>query len=109
MRVQRKERNTAKSVGFLGSAVFFLGIMGAFAAGALSFSGKAGAEGHKTLREAIARASVQCYAIEGRYLPSVEYLEENYGVQIDRERYNVFYEGFASNIMPEITVIPISR
>ena len=42
MRVQRKERNTAKSVGFLGSAVFFLGIMGAFAAGALSFSGKPG-------------------------------------------------------------------
>ena len=46
------------------------------------------------------------YAIEGRYPPSVEYLEEHYGIQIDRERYNVFYSGFASNIMPDITVIP---
>ena len=36
----------------------------------------------------------------------IEYLEEHYGIQIDRERYNVFYEGFASNIMPDITVIP---
>ena len=35
-----------------------------------------------------------------------EYLEEHYGVQIDRTRYHVFYEGFASNIIPDITVIP---
>ena len=34
------------------------------------------------------------------------YLEENYGVQIDHDKYNVFYDGFASNIMPDITVIP---
>ncbi len=68
-------------------------------------SGKAEAEGEETLRSAIARAVVQCYAIEGRYPPSVEYLEENYGIQIDRERYYVFYEGFASNVMPDITVI----
>ena len=45
----------------------------------------------------------QCYAIEGRYPPSVEYLEENYAVQINRKKYNVFYDGFASNVMPEIT------
>lgn len=55
------------------------------------------------------RASVQCYAIEGRYPPSVEYLEENYGVRIDRDRYNVFYNGFASNVMPEIVINPIEE
>ena len=81
------------------------GIGSAFVTGSLSFSGKAEAEGEETLRSAIARAVVQCYAIEGRYPPSVEYLEENYGIQIDRERYYVFYEGFASNVMPDITVI----
>ena len=54
-------------------------------------------------------ASVQCYAIEGRYPPSVEYLEENYGVQINRKKYNVFYDGFASNVMPEINIIPIEE
>ena len=55
------------------------------------------------------RACIQCYAIEGRYPPSVEYLEENYGIQIDHDKYNVFYDGFASNIMPEITVIPVEQ
>lgn len=60
----------------------------------------------KALTDAIRRASVQCYSIEGRYPPSVEYLEENYAVVIDRNRYHVFYDGWASNIMPDITVLP---
>lgn len=62
-------------------------------------------EGEKTLQEAVRKASVQCYAIEGRYPSSVEYLEENYGLQIDKKNYAVFYEGFASNVMPDITVV----
>ena len=41
----------------------------------------------------------------GPWSSATEYLEENYGIQIDRERYYVFYEGFASNVMPDITVI----
>ena len=83
--------------------------MGVFAVGALSFAGKAGQKGEESLRRAVTRASVQCYAIEGRYPPSVEYLEENYGVRIDRDRYNVFYNGFASNVMPEIVINPIEE
>lgn len=61
------------------------------------------------LTDAVKRASVQCYAIEGRYPPSVEYLEEHYGITIDRDRYNVFYEGWASNVMPDITVLPAEK
>ena len=80
-----------------------------FAVAVLNFSGRTGAREEDTLRKAVTRASVQCYAIEGRYPPSVEYLEENYGVQINRKKYNVFYDGFASNVMPEITIIPIEE
>ena len=61
------------------------------------------------LDQAIRRATIQCYAIEGRYPPSVEYLEEHYGLSIDREKYYVFYDGWASNIMPDITVFPASE
>lgn len=106
MRKKEKEKKDLSVFGFLASVVIFVLIIGGFVSGAVSFSGKARSEGDVTLRNAIARATVQCYAIEGRYPPSVEYLEEHYGIQIDRERYHVFYEGFASNIMPEITVIP---
>ena len=91
--------------GYLISAVFFGAVIGVFLNGVLSMSDRMDREGAETLRSAIARASVQCYAIEGRYPPSVQYLEENYGIRIDRERFHVFYEGFASNIMPDITVI----
>ena len=59
------------------------------------------------LTAAIKRASVQCYAIEGRYPSSVEYLKEHYGIVIDEEKYAVFYDGFPSNLMPDITVLPL--
>ena len=54
--------------------------------------------------QAIRKASVQCYALEGSYPPDVAYLAEHYGLAIDMERYAVRYEVFASNIMPEIEV-----
>ena len=56
------------------------------------------------LENAIRRVSVQCYATTGQYPPSIKYLEENFGIQIDREKFIVMYRGFASNIMPVITV-----
>ncbi len=95
--------------GYLITVMIFGVVVGAFLNGVLSMSGRMDREGAETLRSAIARASVQCYAIEGRYPPSIQYLEENYGIRIDRDRFYVFYEGFASNIMPDITVVSISE
>ena len=110
MRVDRRSRRRkSQTKGYLLSAAALLLLVGEFAVGALSFAGKAGQKGEESLRRAVTRASVQCYAIEGRYPPSVEYLEENYGVRIDRDRYNVFYNGFASNVMPEIVINPIEE
>ena len=110
MRVDRRSRRRkSQTKGYLLSAAALLLLVGVFAGGALSFAGKAGQKGEESLRRAVTRASVQCYAIEGRYPPSVEYLEENYGVRIDRDRYNVFYNGFASNVMPEIVINPIEE
>ena len=62
-------------------------------------------EGRQQLEQAIRRSAAACYAAEGIYPPDVEYLEEHYGLQIDEERYAVFYEVFASNLMPDITVL----
>ena len=76
--------------GCIASVIVFGAVMGLFVNGVFSFLGRAKSEGSDTLIKAIRQASVQCYAIEGLYPPSVEYLEENYGIQIDRERYNVF-------------------
>ena len=63
-------------------------------------------ENEKRLEDTIKKAVLNCYAIEGTYPATLEYMEEHYGLLVDRNRYDVFYEIFADNIMPEITVIP---
>lgn len=67
-------------------------------------SGRA-SEDKERLESAIRRAAVACYAVEGAYPPSLDYITENYRVQIDTERYTVRYELFASNLMPDVTVL----
>ena len=62
-------------------------------------------EGRLQLEESIRRAAVTCYAVEGIYPPDLAYLREQYGIQVDEDRYDVFYEVFGSNIMPDITVL----
>ena len=62
-------------------------------------------EGRQQLEDALRRAAVACYAAEGIYPPTLDYLVQHYGVQINEERYTVFYEAFADNLMPEITVL----
>ena len=62
-------------------------------------------QGKEQLERAVRRAAVACYAAEGIYPPDLKYLEEHYGVQVDRERYTVVYDVFASNLMPDVTVL----
>lgn len=61
-------------------------------------------EQEELLRQAINQAVVSCYAVEGRYPESLQYLEENYGIRIDREQYIATYEIFADNIKPQVRV-----
>lgn len=61
--------------------------------------------GRQQLENALRRSVAACYAAEGIYPPDLEYLRQHYGLQIDEERYRVFYEVFAHNLMPEITVL----
>ena len=64
-----------------------------------------GEEGREQLELALRRAAVACYAAEGVYPPTLDYLTQHYGVQIQSERYAVFYDVFAENLMPDITVV----
>ena len=65
------------------------------------------AEGRRILEDSVRRAVVKCYAVEGRYPESLAYIGKNYGIIIDRSRYLVDYDIFASNIMPSIRVIEL--
>lgn len=70
-------------------------------------SGASNAEQLRIAEESVRRAVVSCYAMEGRYPDSYEYLKENYGVCVDEQKFVVRYEVFGSNIMPEITILEV--
>ena len=67
------------------------------------------AEQLRLAEQAVRRAAVSCYAIEGFYPDSFDYLEEHYGVRVDGEKFVVLYEVFGSNLMPEITILEVER
>lgn len=61
-------------------------------------------EGALAIRETIRRSALQCYAVEGVYPPDLEYLEKNYGLQVNTKEYYVTYDAFASNLPPTVIV-----
>lgn len=65
-------------------------------------------ESLRMVEQSITRAMVTCYAIEGVYPESFAYLEQNYGLYIDSDKYAVGYMAFASNMMPTVTVLEVS-
>ncbi len=87
-----------------------IALIGLLQVGLLAYgSQQAGKEVDKqaiaSIEQAIKHAVVQCYALEGMYPPDMDYIREAYGVRIDKQKYIVHYEIFASNIYPSITVI----
>lgn len=56
------------------------------------------------IRKALLDACIQCYALEGSYPPSLNYLNEHYGVILNKDKYFYYYEVFASNVLPDVEV-----
>lgn len=56
------------------------------------------------IKDAVARSARQCYVVEGVYPPDLEYLTDNYGLQINTEDFYITYNAFASNLPPNVKV-----
>lgn len=95
--------------GLAGSVLLFAIVAVSFWLGVANTSQSADRESLQRTREAVRRAAVSCYAIEGGYPTDVSYLEDHYGVIIDRERYVVLYDCIGSNVMPYIEVVRIGE
>ncbi len=86
--------------------LFFAAIILLFFQGIAGISETNQQEQLRSATNAVTRATIQCYALEGQYPPDIRYLEENYGLSVDQKKYIIHYSAFASNIMPQITVLP---
>lgn len=89
------------------SVLGFLAMMILFWGGIQSASSTNDTKAMENLERAIAQASVHCYAVEGMYPESLEYLKEHYAIRYNEKKYVVKYEVIAKNLRPQIRVIKI--
>lgn len=96
------KKRIADSAGF--SIMFFVVVMIVFIVG-VSMISTTGSRDEKTVLEtALNRDIIHCYAVEGYYPPSLEYIEDHYGLTYNHSKYIVDYESIGSNIMPTFAI-----
>ena len=105
--MNRFEKNRAGSGLWkkLASAAFFAAVLGLFLLGLDSLSGVTARQEEEGLKISSLQSAVHCYALEGFYPDSLDYLRDHYGLSYDRDRYIVSYEIIGSNLMPDVSVI----
>ena len=91
--------------------LWICGLIAVLALGLLIGRGAARA-GEEEIRESVAaisqtvmRRAQQCYVIEGAYPQDLAYLEQNYGLTVNHEKYLIVYNAFAENLPPEVRVM----
>jgi hypothetical protein len=84
--------------------LLFAMVVVAVAVGVQNVSATADDERLNAMEQAVRRSVVQCYAIEGRYPPNLNYLESGYGLVLDREKYVYHYQSVGANLLPQIAV-----
>ena len=95
MRISKKD---------LGALAFFLALMLAFVLLINGITEKGGSQELDMVRDAVKNAALTCYAVEGMYPADLQYLRDHYRLSYNEEKYIVYYEAFASNLMPAIQV-----
>lgn len=108
MRIQRKSM-VCRVLRYMCFPVLFVLVLCYFLSALGAVEKRNREEEEKRIGNVVKKAVVTCYTTEGAYPATLEYVEERYGLVIDKERYHVFYEIFADNIMPEITVVAKSK
>lgn len=73
--------------------------------GLVRTGGSVRSNGTQAAEEAVRRAALSCYAFEGSYPESYEYLKEHYPPGISETLFDVHYIAIAPSLMPEITAV----
>lgn len=101
----QKKRTDKAGLLFALPVVLFVLVAGCMWRGIVSVSAQTAENQKKNLESAVHRDIVTCYALEGRYPESLDYLRDHYGLTFDEDRYVVGYEIVGSNLMPDVTVM----
>ena len=104
-RFEQKSMSFGRKLVYLLPILAFLVLFVLFLQGIGSVSESTLTKQQESLETALGRSISQCYAVEGCYPPSLEYLEQHYGLLYDKNCFVVDYEYYGSNLLPEVTVI----
>ncbi len=85
--------------------LFFAAVMIIFIWAVSSFGEANVDKQRESLENALDRAIVQCYALEGTYPPSLDYIKNHYGLIYNEDLFYVTYESIGSNLRPDVTII----
>lgn len=103
------KKNENEFISILKSNLFgillFLAIAVLMVSGLKNTAGKRKEQAIQSATDSIRRAIITCYAIEGSYPESYEYIRDNYNIYISENDFSVFYTVYGSNVMPNFRVI----
>ena len=88
----------------IAAAAIFVALIAGFVLLINSLTSTSGEQETQLVYDAVKNATLTCYAVEGTYPESLDYLREHYKLAYNSERFVVEYDAVASNLMPTITV-----
>ena len=86
----------------------FAAVIAVFFCGINSLSSGTDTRAKESLENSIQKSITYCYATEGSYPESLEYIKENYGLVYDESKFYVDYRVMGSNILPDVTIIELN-
>ncbi len=101
---QQKQKDNSRKKQVL-SVLLFAAIIAVFLFGTLKLSGGDTARQKETLDRAISRTVTYCYAVEGAYPESIEYMKDVYGLTYNEDLFFVDYRVPGGNIRPTYVII----
>lgn len=97
---KRRKLNSFHLGLFLFAAILILFLYGISYVGSTNYDRQ-----EASLVNALERNIVHCYALEGYYPPSLEYMESHYGLTYDKNMFIVDYQPIGTNLYPDFTII----
>jgi len=90
--------------GFAATAIVSIALLFCAAIGILRFNDSVRVRQLDLIRSSVQKAVIHCYSLEGSYPSNLGYLQQNYGLLLDKSHYVYDYRIFAANVSPDIFI-----
>lgn len=101
----KADKGSHKALHIIMPLVAFALVLGIFCYFVNAFSASSYDKQRDTLEAALNDSIAYCYAMEGAYPESLQYIKDNYGLTYNEELFYVDYQVQGSNIHPVFTII----